>query len=232
VAATEEASTSKGSEAGFTAAESMQALETAASQTPETEQQPIAERLLLDFYLSFRFSQAVEETQTALFAALIKEYRRAGMEPTAEDLELVKSRLSGLKPPSNHTKVVSSRLGEFKKMWGKLEETFAGTTGEQLEPGELLELGRGMARSDVMYQTKSRPSREIGDDLHESFFRTYVLQGAATHSAAYDSLMQEVRQACEGVRGPAAKDFVELATAWEYTHRGQKFYPESETQAA
>jgi hypothetical protein len=220
------------SESDFSGAQSVRELEVVASQASEVKRQPITDRLLLDFYLSFRFSQGDPAVQERYFKALISEYRRENSEPTTEDLESVKAKLASLKPPREHAAVYPSRLGDFNNQWKEMQDAFTETSSNRLEDDELLRLGREMAASDIQYQQRKRPNRDRSADPHESFFRTYVLRGTSTRSVTYDSIMEQMRSVYEGGQSVDMEKLEELQVAWEDTHPGQRFYAGPDALAA
>lgn len=146
-------------------------------------------------------------------------------------------------------KTAQEAVGGFKAMWdtevdllesvlyvpsrrfkiGKTGPYFrkAGKSSLRLSNEQLLQqIASKCLEIDIHYQSEQhpRPNRSESDDVHESFFRNYVVLQKSAQTERYDALYAQMGELVLSKRNRGLNsDFSSLANLWESNHPGEHF---------
>jgi len=204
------------------------------------EQRRNAAILMGDFRGSFKYSQGNEDLQNILFSLLRDHYAQSGMlgqAPVA--IPVVAQHIERfVLPPRHKTTSADGASQEFIRTYGEfgrclLDPWYRLTySGSKIHGSMPLPIDHGRrvrmmpektAQRDKVYLADGRPQARLGHDPYESYFRTYILGGAATHSDAYNTIFTEAREAF-ATQEPSSV-FNRVKSLWEKRHPGDNFYP-------
>ncbi len=139
------------------------------------------------------------------------------------------------------------QLGGFREMWStelhalekvlygehwlrRLESGnyFKGDVAESLALADdelLRRIALGMVEKDLQYQDKQRPVKREGEDLHESYFRNYAIEGHLAQTPRFNTLYAQLSDYVLQTTDVELKNaLVHLANLWEKNHPGQRFF--------
>lgn len=176
---------------------------------------PLENKLIHNFYLSYKFSQGRPDTQRGLMVAVSRMYPQEEVRreflSTQSVNDRLRTRINNLRLPRDHTDIASSGVSEeFSETWKKQLRILAAVQiGDfqdgsnysdpeilktlQLTSGHLLaDVVKRMAESDGRYFRKGRPGRKDGK-ADESFVKTYIVDQTPTTSPELDQLFRQAR---------------------------------------
>lgn len=198
-----------------------------------------------DFRNSFRFSQGNPMLQVNIFTLMRDYYQSAGWSyaTLSPAIMTLAGRLRQLDLPPGHIDIHVSKREEFG---GALENLMECLASRDVMPmcwnskvGHVVPLPvskderlklllEDTAEQDALYlvpgqryAAEGRPRINPAADRRESFFRKYIVNGADTHSLAFNSIFAEARRVLTSEYAPS--DFAWLQEAWESHHPGQEY---------
>ena len=207
-------------------------------------QAELAASLIHDFYLSFKFSQGDGLSQDWLISYLAYYYRSvADCDQTILDSILsnqqVAGRVAKLRPPARHsTERLSNREDEFRSVYDELRRVLSTTEQPVPTVSDLRHIALEILNRDKKYvisdMGRPNPHEHTGVDLHESFFREYIIMAKPTGSEAFDHMYLAIRSSLIGPVDDAGtlgitddtirERAMALAPQWELRHPGETFF--------
>jgi hypothetical protein len=206
--------------------------------------------LTKDFRNSYKYSQGNPIIQRVLFTLLRDHYTATGkLEGLRPALSVVAGYVGRFAIPPQHKD--TSGIDIHKDFNGSFTEfnlcltdlghmpMYDPDTDNQLLPSDRNErlhmLLEKTAKQDNLYlgiggqyAFEGRPGAEFGRDPYESYFRTYILGGADTHSDAYNAIFADARGLLLSTEPHTGFEWVEAM--WKHRHPDEQYYPSLYTQ--
>lgn len=205
--------------------------------TPEVIKPPLSLKdVQHDFWLSFRFSQgnmAANQLQHRLLRGVSRLYPHEEFEAIYAEIMGNEFRevCSTMQIPHKHIKDrPDDQMVDIYKL--HFDKNFKPAMVNQYkEPKEIDDITLegildDMIVTDERYQQIERPGKDPKiDDVHESFVKSFILEGRRSSSARYDELFRRVKEYIPRARGVTQAKLVRLEIQWERNHAGQSFLP-------
>lgn len=213
------------------------------------EVQKLTATLIKDFRNSYKYSQGNPDLQRILMTLLRDHYAQTQTNTLSEissALLTVSSHVGRFALPPQHKKTNANVTEDFTNSFTEFSRCLTQPehmpTRSVYENGQLSDqpfpadrqgrlnimLSMTAAQDDLYlegrHSLKGRPRTSPDADPYESYFRTYILGGADTHSDAYNTMFSDARHLLIAAHPQTGFEWME--GVWESHHPGEEYYPQ------
>jgi hypothetical protein len=193
----------------------------------------LADNLYNDFFLQFRYAQGYPFL-TKKFFELLRAHQTAGIYGSLQQHlpvvlpELEQEALAVVTPRYHAGMSKAEQSNDAQINWETYKTLLTSKGAMPVDGSQYNKMLRG-ATDDMIVRDHYFQSHRRGNmpapELHASFFRRYVLQGADPESPAFNEIFRRMPQQCSDLI--VQTSLRQLHRAWQPNHRGQTFYDQA-----